>query len=347
MKKRLLFTVTRPILGGAQKWIAKQIELFYNEFDIYLVCASEGWIVDEVRPYVKALLVDENLNKKFSVSHLLTLKSFIEEHHIDLVIASSANAGVHARLSKLLTKVDVVYVSHGWSAVYNGTALTRPIFVTVEKFLAFLTTTILNISKSDFEIARDTIGIDPKKMLLITNAIEPLGKRLEVDTSTKIKIAMVARFEPPKRQELLIEALENFQDMELYLIGDGPLLDACRLKYKSSNIHFVGASDNVYSELKECNIFALISDHEGLPLSVIEAMSIGMPLLLSDIDGCRPLVLENGLLVENSVASIEKALEQLAKSNLKVWGTHSYEQYNKEFNLEKSKENYRRLYASS
>jgi len=346
-KKRLLFTVTRPILGGAQKWIVKQIKLFHDEFDIYLSCASDGWVVDEVRPYVQGILIDKNLNKRFSFSHLLLLNKFLKEHRIDLIIASSANAGIHARLGAFLTKRDVIYVSHGWSAVYNGTRLTKPIFIMIEKILAFITTKILNISQSDLLIAKNTITINPKKMVLINNAIEPLGEKLDfVSDAKKIKIAMVARFELPKRQDLLIEAVQGFKDIELYLIGDGPLLEAYRSKYEHKNIHFIGATNDVYSHLKTCDIFVLISNHEGLPLAAIEAMSIGMPLLLSNIEGCRTLVSDNGVLVENNICSIKEAIVNLALLDLKTLGKHSFEQYSKKFNLEKNKDNYRILYES-
>ncbi len=346
-KKRLLFVVTRPILGGAQKWIVAQIELFYNEFDIYLSCANDGWIVDEVRMYVSDILIDTNLNKKFSFSYLFLLSKFVKKHSIDLIIASSANAGVHTRISALSTKASTIYVSHGWSAIYNGTSLTKPIFIFAERILAFLTTRILNISNNDFQIAKETIGIDPKKMVLIENAIEPLGKKLNLNNTQKIKIAMVARFEPPKRQDLLLKALEEFKDIELYFIGEGPLLENYILKYKRSNIYFIGSSFNVYEVLKTCNVFALISDHEGLPLSVIEAMSIGMPLLLSNIDGCKSLVSNNGILVNNNVEDIKKGIEKLQLSNLNTFGNNSFKRYKKEFNLEKSKEYYRRLYEST
>jgi len=343
IKRKILFIVTVPGLGGAQKWVADQIKLFSEEFDLYFSCAEDGWLVNEIEPHVQAMLIDQNLNKKFSLSFLRNLNQFIDRNKIDLIVASSANAGVHARISHLFTKKQVIYVSHGWSAVYNGNKFTRPIYIMVELLLSKLTSKILNVSASDRKIAEDIIGIKQNKMVLIENAIYPLGKKLEIRDENKLKIVMVARFESPKRQDLLIQSVQNLEDVELYLVGDGTMREQCQ-RDKADNIHFVGASDNVYEVLQNCNVFALISDHEGLPMSALEAMSIGMPLLLSNISGCQPLISNNGFLVDNTIAAIQEGIKCLQNSDLKQLSRYSYSRYSEKFNLNDHKEQYKALY---
>ncbi len=343
IKRKILFIVTSPGLGGAQKWVSDQIKLFSEEFDIYFSSAENGWLVDEVRTHVKAILIDQNLNKKFSPSYLYKLNQFINRHKIDLIIASSANAGVHARISRMFTKKEVIYVSHGWSAVYNGNTYTRPIYIMIESLLSKLTSKILNVSESDQKIAEDIIGIKQNKMLMIENAIYPLGKKLNMVDEDTLKIVMVARFESPKRPDLLMQSVQNMEDVELYLVGDGSMLEQCQ-RYKSDNIHFIGATDNIYEVLQKCNVFALISDHEGLPMSVLEAMSIGLPLLLSNISGCRPLVNNNGFLVDNTIAAIQEGIKRLQNSDLEQLSRYSYSSYSEKFNLNDHKEEYRALY---
>lgn len=343
MKRKILFIVTSPGLGGAQKWVSDQIKLFSEEFDIYFSSAENGWLVDEVRTHVQAILIDKNLNKKFSPSYLYTLNQFINKYKIDLIIASSANAGVHARISGMFTKKEVIYVSHGWSAVYNGNTYTRPIYIMIESLLSKMTSKILNVSASDQKIAKDMIGIKHNKMVLIENAIYPLGKKLNIVDEDTLKIVMVARLESPKRPELLIQSVQNMEDVELYLVGDGAMMEECQ-RVKTDNIHFIGASDNVYEVLKKCNVFALISDHEGLPMSVLEAMSIGLPLLLSNINGCRPLMNNNGFLVDNTVATIQEGIRYLQSSDLEQLSRSSYAHYNEKFNLIDHKEEYKALY---
>jgi len=346
IKRKILFIVTVPGLGGAQKWVADQIKLFSEEFDLYFSCAEDGWLVNEVKSHVQAMLIDQNLNKKFSFSYLRNLNQFINKNKIDLIVASSANAGVHARIGRMFTKKEVIYVSHGWSAVYNGNKVTRPIYVLVESLLSKLTDKILNVSASDQKIAEEIIGIKHNKIVLIENAIYPLGKRLEIADEDKLIIVMVARFESPKRPDLLIQSVQNLENVELYLVGDGSMIEQCQ-KYKADNIHFVGASDNVYEVLQKCNVFALISDHEGLPMSALEAMSIGMPLLLSNINGCQPLVHSNGFLVDNTITAIQEGIKCLQNADLEQLSRASCARYNEKFNLNDHKKEYKTLYEGS
>ncbi len=64
-------------------------------------------------------------------------------------------------------------------------------------------------------------------------------------------------------------------------------------------IEYLGATDDVRPSIKACHIYVLPSYHEGMPRTVLEAMSIGRPILTTDVPGCRETVIEgeNGYLV--------------------------------------------------
>jgi glycosyltransferase involved in cell wall biosynthesis len=134
---------------------------------------------------------------------------------------------------------------------------------------------------------------------------------------------MVARFDAPKRQDLLIEALAVLRDQLGYelpvsLIGDGPDYDRCqaiasRLGLRS--IVFAGDVNDVPKRLAEHSIFVLISDHEGMPISIIEAMRAGLCIVASDLPGIRELVTheKTALLVPNKSTALATALRRLEK----------------------------------
>ena len=79
-------------------------------------------------------------------------------------------------------------------------------------------------------------------------------------------------------------------------------------------------------------------------MSALEAMSIGMPLLLSNITGCQPLVNRNGFLVDNTISSIQEGIKCLQNSDLEQLSGYSYSNYSEKFNLTDHKEQYRALY---
>lgn len=334
---KILFVITKSENGGAQKWVKEQTEIAKDSFDVYLATDEEGWLVKNTK--VKAYLTDSRIRKKFSFSYLLIFSKFLKENQIDIIVASSANAGIYSRLSKLFYRTKVIYVGHGWSSIYNGGKL-KWFYTGIEKLLSFMTDSILCVSQSDYARAKDEIGINEKKLKLIPNKIMPMRRREEVMTHSKIKVLSVARFREPKRVDLLIKAMKNI-DSELYLVGDGPL----RKEYEAisnEEVHFLGEVDG-FDEFYKYDIFILISDSEGLPLSAIEAMSARLPLVLSNVGGCPELIEGNGVLVENTILSIEEGII-LSINNINKYSDKSLEIFNKKYNLFKLKEIYIEYY---
>jgi glycosyltransferase involved in cell wall biosynthesis len=98
---------------------------------------------------------------------------------------------------------------------------------------------------------------------------------------------MVARFAAPKRPDLVIRAFAraNLTDCELVIAGDGPTRDAMRQladELAPGRIRLPGNVDDIASLLASAQIFVLASDHEGLPVSILEAMRAGLPVIASD-----------------------------------------------------------------
>lgn len=331
--KKVLFILTKSENGGAQKWVKEQIEILKDDFEVYIVTDEEGWLIKNTT--TKAFLTDMNIRKKFSLSFLLKFSKFVKDNDIDLIIASSANAGIYSRLSKLFYKTKVIYVGHGWSSIYNGGKL-KWLYTSIEKFLSYFTESILCVSESDYKRAKNEIGIDEKKLKLIKNKIIPMKRKDDQSQNNPVKILSVARFRYPKRNDLLIKAMQ-YIDAELFLVGDGPLRKEYE-KVKSNKIHFLGEIDG-FNEFYKYDIFVLISDSEGLPLSAIEAMSAGLPLVLSNVGGCPELIDGNGILVNNHVNSIYNGILSAIRKS-KEYSKKSLINFNQEFNLINFKQEY-------
>jgi glycosyltransferase involved in cell wall biosynthesis len=146
----------------------------------------------------------------------------------------------------------------------------------------------------------------------------------------------VGRFTKLKNHSLLVgafaEALKKNNKIALKLIGDGELkLDIMRKADDlgiSNKIEFKGITKNVDSELKSASVFILTSDWEGLPLSILEAMACGLPIISTRAGGAADVVNSvNGILVDiGDSEGIESAILLLA-SNKKLredMGTKSF-----------------------
>lgn len=121
-----------------------------------------------------------------------------------------------------------------------------------------------------------------------------------------IVIACVARLQPVKNHELLLRAfrqvLDDFANARLVLIGDGPLLSELRETTRAlgltPRVEFAGTCVDVERALQGADIAALSSKWEAHPLSLVEAMAVGLPVIAPSVGGIVDVVVdgENGLL---------------------------------------------------
>ncbi len=304
--KNVGFIVTKSEIGGAQTWVNEIANLIQDECKIYLITSEEGWLTN--KEVFTRVFVIPGIKKYFDFYAFFELKKILKHNNISTLIASSANAGVYARLVRLLVDFKCVYVSHGWSCLYNGGRL-KPIFCAVEKYLSFLTDIIWCVSQSDKIKAIEKIGIRASKIITVSNSVPQIPKRN--NKQLQYKVLFVGRLTHPKRPELLANVISKKPQYSLYVVGGGGELESLRKQFSDcENIHFLGEINN-FNNYHEYDVFSLISDSEGLPMSGLEAHTAAIPLLLSNVGGCFELIEGNGLLVDNTECDIESKLDKI------------------------------------
>jgi glycosyltransferase involved in cell wall biosynthesis len=127
-----------------------------------------------------------------------------------------------------------------------------------------------------------------------------------------VLIVSVARLDPQKNPLLLIDALPPDPRCHLLLAGDGALAPEVR-KRASDRVHLLGVRTDIPELLRACDLFALASDYEGLPVAVIEAMAAGLPVVATRVGGLPELVNEHtGVLVPpRDSRALKRALASL------------------------------------
>ena len=174
------------------------------------------------------------------------------------------------------------------------------------------------------EIARDFRRVYRREPLVIHNGIDTAAfrktgsrdawRRANGFTDEDVLIVSVARLDPQKNPLRLVEAVAGLDRVQLLLVGDGALCEALRAR-AGGNVHLLGLRSDVADILTSADVFALASDWEGHPVSVIEAMAAGLPVVATAVGGVPELVEDriSGLLVEpGNVAGLRKALAELA-----------------------------------
>ena len=145
---------------------------------------------------------------------------------------------------------------------------------------------------------------------------------LNIRRSKRVRLFSAGRFELQKDfEQLLYSVSDTFytdKKVELYILGSGnqqrELMDICK-RHNLENVYFLGWQSNPYKYLKYADIFLLITKYEAFPYSLLEALSLGLPVIASDVDfGPRELLGKNqyGLLLQNNKPeSIVSAIKSL------------------------------------
>ncbi|MEH7075094.1 CDP-glycerol glycerophosphotransferase family protein [Neobacillus drentensis] len=150
----------------------------------------------------------------------------------------------------------------------------------------------------------------------------------------------MGRLSPEKGQDNLIKAFakfhKGFPQSKLYILGEGQLrkdLEKLIVELNmEDSVFLVGQVENPFQVMKKCDCFVLSSHYEGQPMVLLEAMTLGMKILATDIVANRTVLEQGryGLLVENSIEGLEKGLTKLAKNELEYTPDEfNAEEYNK------------------
>ncbi|CNC97815.1 putative glycosyl transferase [Yersinia frederiksenii] len=301
--KTIAFVITKSIIGGAQGWVLEQVKLLKDDCKIILITSEPGWLTETI-VCDKVVIIPE-IRKMASVKAIYSLYKTLKENNVDVVVSSSANAGLYSRLARLFLRFRGVYVSHGWSCIYNGNLL-KFIFCYIEKLLSNITDVVWCVSQSDADKAVNIIGIKPEKIVTQLNAITPLTER--PDRQCQNKIIYVCRLAYPKRPDLILKVAAANPQYDLDIVGDGEYYQELKKEFDSyENIHFYGEIKG-FDKFNEYDVFVLTSESEGLPMAAIEATSASLPVILSNVGGCGEVVDQNGILIENTTEELESAL---------------------------------------
>ena len=199
-------------------------------------------------------------------------------------------------------------------------------------------------------------GSDPARPTAEFEKVSAYVKSLKKDEHTKV-LLNVARISPQKNQQLLLDcmaALEKEGENVIALIlgdalpDDKPMMEKL-IATKPGNVHFLGKVKNVGDYYLNADAFVLSSVFEGLPISLLEALSVGVIPVCTPAGGTVDIVKDNiGYLSKeinyNSFLDALRKYLHAGKSKTEAMKANSIELYRKEFSMESCAERYIELY---
>jgi glycosyltransferase involved in cell wall biosynthesis len=311
--KRILLAVTLSEWGGAQAYLHRIALGARARFDVTVACGPGGELVPRLRgivPVVEIPFLRRNPHPWDDARAYAALLSLMREARFDLVHANSTKMGILARFAARQAGVRaILFTAHGWAFTEGRASWKRSAIAAAERFAARVTTRIICVSDHDRELAL-RFGIAPaQKLVRIHNGMEP-GPQAK--GSGEPRVVMVARLAPPKEPQILVDAVRRLGRGRAVIVGDGPL--------RPDGGELLGRRDDVPEILAGADIFALPTRWEGLPLSIIEAMHAGLPVVATRVGGIPELV-EDGrtgfLVPRGDVAAFAEALGKLLDPELR------------------------------
>lgn len=311
MKQRILHIIPTLDRSGAEKQLTLLAAgLPRDEFDVHVCALTRGGPLAEDLARADIPLHIIGKSHKIDPFAFFRLQAHIKALQPRLVQTWIFAANFYGRAAALSAGVPQIVASERcvdpWKTWRE---------LVIDRWLARRTARII-VNSSGTEEFYVQQGIDRRKFVLIPNGIRPaqpsalareqLLAKLGLPADARL-IGAVNRLWPQKRVKDLIWAADLLKvirpDVHLLVIGDGPQRDRL-IRFRrqvciEDKVHFLGHRDDVAQMMPHFDVLWLGSEYEGLPNVIMEAMSQAVPVVATDISGCRDLVVpgETGFLV--------------------------------------------------
>lgn len=251
------------------------------------------------------------VNVREDVTAVLKLRAMLKRLSPDVVHLHSSKAGALGRVASCFLPAKVIYQPHGWAFLRRDVPASRAgLYLWAERLLALLPGTV--VACSEGERAAAMARHFPKHVVTIENAISfddiPL-RRVPHGGRARPKIGTCARIAPQKNPGFFAAVANALRDVADFVwVGDGeaPL----RSQLEDAGVLVTGWREKhaALSDMSDLDIYIQTSAWEGMPISVIEAMAIGLPVVATDIVGNNDLVQngETGFLVQTPADMVDK-----------------------------------------
>lgn len=312
---------------------------------------SQGWYVDCA---ANGVLQTPELHAEFDACYELPLsrnpsdigvliaapsaiRALVQSGNYDIVHVHTPIAAFLVRfaLKNLQKRPKVIYTAHGFHFHQYGKPLTNFIFKSLEKLAAPWCDALVLINQEDYQAAKQAnfmtrieymagIGIDTKLWQASTisdQQIQEVRQSLALATED-VLFLMVAEFNVGKRHVDALQALvQTPAYVHLAFAGIGVLQEKIKLLAKQlgveSRVHFLGFRRDMSLLMRTSRAVILPSEREGLPRSLLEAMSLSVPIIGANIRGVAELT-SGGCGLSHEVGNIQQlavAIQTLAENS--------------------------------
>jgi len=325
-KRHILYIVTQGEWGGAQRYVFDLVTNLSQNFDVTVAIGETGgkqdlqdkissWQRTNVSTNINVIGI-KHLTRKISLIHdvlaVFEIAKIYKKLKPNIVHLNSSKAGVIGSFAKILCKQPkIVYTVHGW--VFNEPLfrLKRKFYFLLEKYSAKLKDKIIVLSQREWNDAVLRINVPKERVEKIGLQIPKVQTIPMLDARNFLSkfatlpsegtwIGTIANLYPTKGLDILLKSIEKIGDfvkshhLIFLIIGEGEEREKLEKMIKKAdlqnNIFLLGAIENAANYLSAFELFILPSRKEGLPYTLLEAKSAGLPIIATDVGGVSEML---------------------------------------------------------
>lgn len=345
---KIFQVVTVSEYGGAQSVVSNLTEALSQDNKVFLLYGGDGDAWKNLDKRITKLRISGH-RKGISWKDLFLLIRLLFyriKYKPDIVHLHSSKMGALGRIA--FSPRKTVYTVHGFDSI----RLAYRQFLFVEKLLRNRVAKIIGVSKYDVEGLKAE-GI-VKNVTLVYNGLTDYSEKKISQYNKSIEeqifdikkaypkiIMCIARISKQKKFDLFVDIAKEMPEYAFVWIGNKDKIDDL-----PQNVFCLGESSSAHHFLSLADIFILPSNYEGLPVSILEALSYSLPVVASNVGGI-PEILDgsNGFTVDNNVESFKEKIEYILKSeNYKNMSEAARNSYLKNFTIDKMIDGYRNIF---
>ena len=312
--KKVAHIINSKIYSGLENVVCTIMEYFrenYKDIDMVYV-TQDGPIVDVLKEKKLNYYIIDKMNTK-------NINKLIKEYKPDILHAHDFTASVICALTN--TKIPIVNHLHNnspWIKKINKNSLAY-------LYAGIKAKKILTVSSS-IENEYVFSKFIKNKIVMIGNPVSRKKILSMVDESDFVKkydICCVARLTEQKNPQKFINIIEKVQveipNIKAVWVGNGELKEECKLLVKEkgleNNIELVGFQKNPYKFMAASKVFLLTSDWEGFGLVAFEALTLGLPCVVSNVGGLPGIVDDSCGFLSNNTDEIAIKIVLMLKND--------------------------------
>lgn len=334
MQKIKILHVLEAVGGGTKKALLLQLNnLDKTEFDI-TVCLPPASIVENTRvnelndPGFGESLIEAGYRVEYipmyggarleflrNLLGLWKLWGLCRKQQFDIVHGHSSIGGFLARMAgRLAGRCVTVYSPEGFAFSEHTPIFRKTIVITLERFAGAFTDMIVACSVTEKNQALSARIVDSHRINVIENPValddysiaetETAATKATLLNGRNVRIVgTVARLAPQKNPLDFVRVASiicrSKNDVEFFIVGDGRMRGEVQALIEDlgleNKVHLLGNRSD-YLQLMSCfDVFILTSLWEGLPYAPVEALLLGVPIVINDVTGAIDIVGENGI----------------------------------------------------